>query len=44
MDSIEKRQWFLFNPIPAGTGQNQPIYEYHVTTAGRNMVNMYENM
>ena len=29
---------FLFNPIPMGTGRNQPIYEYHVTTAGRNRV------
>ena len=27
-----------FNPISTGTGQNQPIYEYHVTTAGRNRV------
>ena len=27
----------MFNPIP--TGQNRPIYEYHVTTAGgRNRV------
>ena len=24
-----------FNPIPTGHGQNQPIYECHVTTAGR---------
>jgi hypothetical protein len=27
-----------FNPIPTGHGQNQPIYERHVTTAGRNRV------
>ena len=27
-----------FNPISTGTGQNQPIYEYHLTTAGRNRV------
>ena len=27
------------NPIPTGHGQNQPIYERHVTTAGRNRVN-----
>ena len=26
------------NPIPTGAGQNQPIYEYHVTTASRNRV------
>ena len=23
------------NPIPTGHGRNQPIYERHVTTAGR---------
>ena len=27
------------NPIPTGHGWNQPIYECHVTTAGRNRVN-----
>ena len=27
-----------YNPIPISTGRNQPIYEYHVTTAGRNRV------
>ena len=26
------------DPIPTGHGQNQPIYECHVTTAGRNRV------
>ena len=26
------------NPIPNGHGRNQPIYERHVTTAGRNRV------
>ena len=29
--------WVL-NPIPTGTGLNQPIYSYHVTQAGRNRV------
>ena len=29
---------FIVNPIPTGHGQNQPIYERHVTTAGRNRV------
>ena len=29
---------FDFNPIPTGHGRNQPIYERHVTTAGRNRV------
>ena len=28
----------LLNPIPTGHGQYQPIYEHHVTTAGRNRV------
>jgi hypothetical protein len=28
-----------FNPIPTGTGLNQPLYSYHVTQAGRNRVN-----
>ena len=27
-----------FNPIPTGTGLNQPLYSYHVTQAGRNRV------
>ena len=27
-----------FNPIPTGHGRNQPTYERHVTTAGRNRV------
>ena len=27
-----------FNPIPTGHGQNQPIYERHVTKSGRNRV------
>ena len=27
-----------FNPILTGHGRNQPIYERHVTTAGRNRV------
>ena len=27
-----------FNPIPNDHGRNQPIYECHVTTAGRNRV------
>ena len=30
----------LFNPIPTGHGRNQPIYECHLTTAGRNRVNI----
>ena len=30
-----------FNPIPTGTWRNQPIYEYHVTTASRNRVNWF---
>ena len=28
----------LVNPIPTGHGQNQPIYERHVTKSGRNRV------
>ena len=28
----------LLNPIPTSHGRNQPIYECHVTTAGRNRV------
>ena len=28
-----------FNPIPTGHGRNQPMYECHMTTAGRNRVN-----
>jgi hypothetical protein len=28
-----------FNPIPTGTGLNQPLYSYHMTQAGRNRVN-----
>jgi hypothetical protein len=32
------RPYPLFNPIPTGHGRNQPIYECHVTTAGRNRV------
>ena len=28
----------VINPIPTGHGRNQPIYECHVTTAGRNRV------
>ena len=31
---------FMINPISTGTGWNQPIYEYHVTTAGRNKVKL----
>ena len=27
-----------FNPIPTSTGRNQPIYEYHMITTGRNRV------
>ena len=30
-----------FNHIPNGHGRNQPIYECHVTTAGRNRVKAY---
>ena len=30
----------LFNPIPTGHGWNQPTYERHVITAGRNRVKM----
>ena len=26
------------NPIPTGTGLNQPIYSYHVTQPSRNRV------
>ena len=29
---------YVLNPIPTGHGRNQPIYERHVTTAGRNRV------
>jgi hypothetical protein len=29
----------VFNPIPTGHERNQPIYECHVTTDGRNRVN-----
>ena len=28
------------DPIPTGNGLNQPIYSYHMTQAGRNMVKM----
>ena len=28
----------LFNPIPTGPGQNQPLYDCHVTKPGRNSV------
>ena len=28
----------IVNPIPTGHGQNQPIYERHVTKSGRNRV------
>ena len=28
------------NPISTGHGRNQPIYERHMTTAGRNRVNV----
>ena len=31
----------VLNPIPTGTGRNQPIYEYQVTTAGRNRVKYF---
>ena len=27
-----------FNPIPIGTGRNQPIYKYYMTKTGRNRV------
>ena len=30
-----------FNPIPTGTGLNQPLYSYHVTQAGRSRVKEY---
>ena len=30
----------IVNPIPTGHGRNQPIYECHVTTAGRNRVKL----
>jgi hypothetical protein len=30
------------NPIPTGHGWNQPIYECHMTTAGRNRVKFIE--
>jgi hypothetical protein len=33
---LESRQNVCFNPIPTGHGRNQPIYECHVTKAGRN--------
>ena len=29
---------YKINPIPTGTGQNQPLYDYHVTSACRNWV------
>ena len=35
-DNLEK----IVNPIPTGHGRNQPIYERHVTTAGRNRVKL----
>ena len=28
----------MVNPIPTGHGRNQPIFECHVTTTGRNRV------
>ena len=30
----------LLNPIPTSQGQNQPLYERHVTNSGRNRVNV----
>ena len=37
--SVSRKSWrSSFNPIPTSTGWNQPIYEYHVTAAGRNRV------
>ena len=35
---ISSRTMTLFNPIPTGQGQNQPLYECHVTLSGRNRV------
>ena len=32
----------MLSPIPTSHGQNQPIYECHVTTAGRNRVKAVE--
>ena len=34
----------MFNPVPTGHGRNQPIYECHVTTAGRNRVNFCQKI
>ena len=37
---IDREQLHLHsvNPIPTGTGWNQPLYERHVTKSGRNRV------
>ena len=34
---------FPFNPIPTSHGRNQPIYECHMTTVGRNRVKRAKN-
>ena len=34
----QPHDFFPVSPIPTGHGQNQPIYECHVTAAGRNRV------
>ena len=36
--NFERTPWH-FNPIPTGKGQNQPLYERHMTKFGRNRVN-----
>ena len=44
MNGISSDVIFLnLNPIPTGHGRNQPIYERHVTTAGRNRVKKDKN-
>ena len=44
MSTVEQLIWVNLysldlNPIPTGQGQNQPLYEHHVTKSGRNRVN-----
>ena len=37
---MAKSNFTSLNPIPTGTGVNQPIYSYHMTQVGRNRVKL----
>ena len=46
--AIENHGWIIqsfkpINPIPTSHGRNQPIYERHVTTTGRNRVKYWSH-